>query len=97
MPQSLYIADPAVAAQYHVAPGEWVEIADDAEAAWLIANKHAGTLDHYTALPEAGFVHPEAPVPFVPYGTDEIGPPIEPPPPAVRRVVRKPPLPEGQA
>jgi hypothetical protein len=94
--KSVYIADPAVAAAYHVAPGEWVEVADDAEADWLIANKHAGTLEHPDALPTAGFVHPEAPNPFAPYPGEPApkalsAPPAPPPspPPPPRKILRR--------
>jgi hypothetical protein len=65
--KTVYIADPEVAAAYHVAQGEWATIDDDAEADWLVANKHAATLAFPAGLPAAGFVHPDAPLPFVPY------------------------------
>lgn len=81
MTKAIYFTDPVVAAAYHVAQGEWASVEDDAEAAWLVDNHHGYSLDAQRALPAAGFVHPEAPLPFVPYGTE----PAPSPPPAPRR------------
>lgn len=67
MSKAIYITDPVVAAQYHVAQGEWTSVADDAEADWLVDNHHGYSLAAQRALPAAGFVHPEAPLPFEPY------------------------------
>jgi hypothetical protein len=94
MAKSIYIADPAVAAAYHVAQGEWASVPDD-EADWLVVNRHAYTLDRPAGLPAAGFVNPLAPLPFVPYSGGEIGPgPSPPDPPAGRRVLRRAPPPK---
>ena len=65
MGRPVYIADPVVAAHYHVHPGEWSYVADDVEAIWLIANKHGYGLNNPTAVPAPYFVNPDAP-PFVP-------------------------------
>ena len=66
MGKPLFIADPLVAAHYNAHPGEWVHIADDAEADWLVEQRHAYGLNG--AIPSAGHVDPAAPA-FVPYGT----------------------------
>jgi len=67
MAQAIYLTDPAVAAAYHVYQGEWASVTDEAEAAWLIANHHGYPIDAQRAMPAPGFVHPDAPLPFVPY------------------------------
>lgn len=73
---SVYITDPAVAEFYGVHPAEWELIDDDDEAAWLLAQHHAYDLTHDQALPAAYFVHPDAPLPFVPYaGAPIVAPP----------------------
>lgn len=75
MGKPIYITDPAVAAAYHVAPGEWAFVEDDAEADWLVDTKQ-GSDGHYgAALPAAGFVHPDAPQPFAAYVPPEVEPP----------------------
>lgn len=66
MGMTLYITDPVVAAAYFIHPAEFVWVADDAEALWLLARNHAYTLAHPGALPAAYYVHPDAPLPFVP-------------------------------
>jgi hypothetical protein len=65
MGQTLYITDPVVAAAYFVHPAEFVWITSEAEALWLLASHHAYSLNHSAALPQAYYVHPDAP-PFVP-------------------------------
>jgi hypothetical protein len=77
MGKPIYITDPVVAAAYYVAPGEFASVPDDVEADWLIET-HQGYPHEDTAraLPAVGFVHPDAPQPFVPYA----GAPIDPPP-----------------
>jgi len=75
MGQSIYLADPVVAAAYQVAPGEWAWIVDDAEADWLIVNRHGYTLARPVAVPAPYFVNPLAPLPFVPYAGSGAGPP----------------------
>jgi hypothetical protein len=67
MGQAVYITDPVVAAAYRVHPGEFADIADDLEAAWLMANRHAFSLNQRSALPAAYYVDVNAPLPFVPY------------------------------
>jgi hypothetical protein len=61
MGMTLYITDPAVAAAYHAHPAEFVWVAEDAEALWLLSRHHAYTLAHNGALPPAYYVHPDAP------------------------------------
>ena len=80
MGQAIYITDPVVAAHYHVHPGEFAWVADNAEAAWLIAQHHGYGLTHGSALPAAYYVHALAPLPFIPFGTPPPTP--SPPPPA---------------
>lgn len=67
MGQSIYFSDPVVAAAYHAHPGEWAYVAENAEALWLLANKHGYSLKHPTAVPAPPYVHPDAPLPFVPF------------------------------
>lgn len=68
MGKPMFFTDPVVAAAYHVHPAEFAYVADDAEVAWLTATHHAYPLDPYpTTLPAAYYVHPDAPMPFVPY------------------------------
>ena len=67
MGKPIYIADPAVAAHYNVHPGEWAWVADDNEAAWLLANHHGYSVDYPRAVPAAYYVDPAAPLPFVPF------------------------------
>jgi hypothetical protein len=69
MGQPIYITDPAVAAAYFVAPGEFAYVADDAEATWLLETHQGYPHEANRALPAPGFVHPQAPQPFVPYGS----------------------------
>jgi len=83
--KAVYIADPAVAASYHVDQGSWITVEDD-EADWLVTNHHAWGLDHTTAVPAAGYVDPAAPNPFVPYGTT---PPAAPAPRAAPRTLKR--------
>jgi hypothetical protein len=98
MTTAIYITDPAVATHYHVSPGEWATVDDDAEAQWLFDNFHAYHADVAQTLPAAYFVHPDAPNPFVPYAGPAPAPspspapepspppaPEPPPPPAPRR------------
>jgi len=80
MGQSIYITDPAVAAAYTVHPGEWVWVDDEAEALWLLANRHGYSLAATQPVPAAYFVHPDAPLPFVPYAGPGPGPSPSPPP-----------------
>jgi hypothetical protein len=83
MGQPIFITDPVVAAAYHVHPGQFAYVALNAEAAWLIANHHGYGLNYATTLPAAYFVHPGAPLPFVPFVPAPGGelPPAPPPPP----------------
>jgi hypothetical protein len=82
MAQPIYFTDPAVAAAYHVHPGEFATVADDAEAAWLVENFHGYDLAATgTPPPAAYYVHPQAPNPFVPYAIATAPPPPEPPAP----------------
>ena len=83
MTTAVYITDPAVAAHYHVSPGEWATVEDDAEAQWLFDNRHAYHADVAQTLPAAYFVHPDAPVPFTPYtgAAPAPSPPPSPTPP----------------
>lgn len=67
MSNTVYITDPVVAAAYHVHPAEWATVPDGAEAAWLVSTHQAYPLDGNRAMPDAFFVHPAAPQPFVPY------------------------------
>lgn len=67
MGRSIYVADPAVADAYHTATGQWTYVFDDDEAAWLVASHHGFGTDQAAALPAAGYVHPDAPLPFEPY------------------------------
>lgn len=67
MGKPIYLADPAVAAHYHVHPGEWAWIADNEEADWLLAQGHGYGIDNRKPVPSAYYVHPDAPLPFVPY------------------------------
>jgi hypothetical protein len=87
MSQSIYLADPAVAAAYYVAPGEWA-LVDDDQAGWLVANRHGYTLARPGALPAAGFVNPLAPLPFIPYPGAIPGPSAA-PPPVPRRLLKR--------
>lgn len=73
MAKATYLTDPVVAAAYHVAPGEFASVNDD-EADWLVANHHGYPIDGTRAMPAAGFVHPDAPLPFVPYAGGEAPP-----------------------
>lgn len=66
MGKTLYITDPVVAAAYFIHPAEFVWVADNAEALWLLGRHHAYTLEHRGALPPAYYVHPDAPA-FVPF------------------------------
>ena len=69
MGQPIYITDPVVATAYFVSVGTFAWVGDDAEAAWLIETHQGYPHDGQRAMPAAGFVHPDAPQPFVPYGT----------------------------
>jgi hypothetical protein len=83
MGKPIFITDPVVAAAYHVHPGQFAYVALDAEAAWLVANHHGYPLNYATTLPAAYYVHPLAPLPFVPFVPEPGGelPPAPPPPP----------------
>lgn len=88
MGQPIYFTDPAAAAAYFVHPGEWAWVENIAEAAWLLANRHGYSLNARQALPGPYFVHPQAPLPFVPWPPPAPEPPPSPepaPPPASRR------------
>jgi hypothetical protein len=63
----VYITDPVVAVAYNVHPGEWANVDDDAEAAWLITKRHGWSINARETLPAPGYVHRGAPAPFVPY------------------------------
>ena len=65
MGMTLFMTDPVVAAAYFIHPAEFVWVADNAEAVWLLGNHHAYSLQHRGPLPAAYYVHPDAP-PFVP-------------------------------
>lgn len=84
MGQAIYFADPVVAVAYHTHPGEFAWVADPVEVAWLLTNRHGYSLSHRGPLPPAYYVHPDAPLPFVPFpgGTPRPGPSPEPAPPA---------------
>lgn len=66
MGQPIYLADPAVAAAYHVAPGTWVWVGDSNECAYLLDNHHGYGLANFNAVPAPYQVHPDAPA-FAPY------------------------------
>jgi len=72
---AVYISSPEVAAAYHVAPGEWATVNDEAEAAWLLLYRHGWSANAVDPLPAPGFVHPLAPA-FSPYRP---GGPVAPP------------------
>lgn len=95
MGKTVFITDPVVAAHYRVHPAEFAWVADDIEAAWLVTNRHAYSLQRTTAFPAAYFVDPGAPLPFVPFVpgvSQQPGqPPDAPTPPAPRR--KAPPVP----
>jgi hypothetical protein len=80
MGKSVFITDPVVAAAYGAHPGEWAFVADDSEAAWLVLNRHAFTLQHQEPLPSAYYVDESAPNPFVPFDSSA-WPPDKPPKP----------------
>lgn len=65
----IFIADPVVATAYHVAPGEWADVADVNEADWLV-DTHQGYSIHDPVLPAPYFVHPDAPQPFEAYAPE---------------------------
>jgi hypothetical protein len=67
MGKPIFITDPVVAAAYHVSPGQFADVALNAEADWLVANHHGYPLNYSTTLPAAYYVHPDAPLPFVPF------------------------------
>jgi hypothetical protein len=96
MGKSVYITDPVVAAAYGVHPGEWAFVADDAEAAWIVLNRHAFTLHHQDALPSAYYVDPSAPNPFVPFDPSPAPAPSPSPAPRPRAAFRTPPLAPAQ-
>jgi hypothetical protein len=103
MGKPIYITDPVVAAAYHVSPGQFAYVALDAEAAWLVAQHHGYPLNYATTLPAAYYVHPLAPLPFVPFvpvgGTNPVPPPppAPTPPPAPSPSPTPPPAPAPQA
>jgi len=66
MGATLFITDPVVAAEYNVHPAEFVWVADNAEAVWLLGNHYAYSLQHRGPLPAAYYVHPDAD-PFTPF------------------------------
>jgi hypothetical protein len=82
MGQPIYLTDPVVAAHYHVHPAEFATVADAVEAAWLLEQHHGYSLAHNGALPAAYYVHPDAPLPFVPYPGAAPPPSPSPPPDA---------------
>jgi len=85
MTTAIYITDPAVATHYHVSPGEWATVDDDAEAQWLFDNFHAYHADvaQNPFVPYAG----PAPAPSPSPAPEPSPPPAPepPPPPAPRR------------
>ena len=93
MSQPIYITDPVVAAAYHVHPGEWAAIADKLEAAWLLANHHGYSLANPHPVPAPYYVHPDAPLPFVPYTEPGPGPGPAPAPRAAAPVATRAPSP----
>lgn len=82
MGKPIFITDPVVAAAYHVHPGEFAYVALDAEASWLVTNRHGYGITQPLPLPAPYYVHPQAPLPFVPFVPSGSTNPVPPPPPA---------------